>query len=818
MKKLSRTSKWFGMDSVDSGAKTRRPATGIATMLVMMGAVTAACASPVSEEQPEVLKTQRQAIAANPILEVVKTFPVSNAYAWQSAFYNPLTGLVTLLEFNGVKYSQVDLTGATITPPTNLPEALGGVTDGADYDPTTKTAVVSNRTTPEFIEMNPTTLVLKSRRAISGITSFVHGISIRANGEIYTTDYTGPVNQVYSRFGTAPLRTFLALPSGNDCISFIQGSDMLVTGDASDKPAIVDLTGATITPPSAIGPAGAVIRGTAIGGGDGLTALKKTGLYVICNSNGARDSCHYMTLKCNANADCPVTDYTGCDLGANLCISPVCGDGKREAGEECDDGNKTSGDGCAAGCGAEDDFTCTGNAPSVCKLTDTDGDTLADRTERTLGTDPTVKDTDGDGLADTIEVGANGIYDVGTDTNPLDADTDNDGLKDGDEKNGTGPNAGKFTNPLVFDTDKDGLGDGLELGLTVGVAGGTSTGGVVFAGTTAFVADAEPASKTDPASADTDSDGLSDGVEDANHDGATINTIGGTGTGGTGESNPIIKDTDGDGLSDGDERGGAGPLAGTGIKTDPLDRDTDDGGRQDGVEVLSDKTNPTVKADDLIDTDSDGVADIQERAFGTDPNVADSDKDGIPDNLELSATGAKVGPFSKVDTDADGVIDALDTDSDGDGLSDADEHGPDATPRDTDSDGIPDYRDTDDDGDGIPTSVEIADAKSARTSDDTDGDGKPNWLDADSDGDRVADGDERADTNKNGVPDYLEKTAATTPAPGPGTPGQDAGVVSDAGSVEGGACAMAGKREGTMAWLVGVLAGVGVARRRRRLV
>ncbi len=43
---------------------------------------------------------------------------------------------------------------------------------------------------------------------------------------------------------------------------------------------------------------------------------------------------------------------------------------------------------------------------------------------------------------------------------------------------------------------------------------------------------------------------------------------------------------------------------------------------------------------------------------------------------------------NRVDTDRDGVIDALDPDSDGDRLSDASEG-----TKDTDGDGVPDYRD-----------------------------------------------------------------------------------------------------------------------------
>jgi len=78
-------------------------------------------------------------------------------------------------------------------------------------------------------------------------------------------------------------------------------------------------------------------------------------------------------------------------------------------------------------------------------------------------------------------------------------------------------------------------------------------------------------------------DGLTDGQEDANLDGASPRTIGGTGTTGFGETDPGVADTDGDGLGDGQE---------VSIGSNPLDTDTDDGGKSDGVEVNDQGTNP----------------------------------------------------------------------------------------------------------------------------------------------------------------------------------------------------------------------------------
>jgi hypothetical protein len=103
-----------------------------------------------------------------------------------------------------------------------------------------------------------------------------------------------------------------------------------------------------------------------------------------------------------------------------------------------------------------------------------------------------------------------------------------------------------------------------------------------------------------------------------------------------------------------------------------------------------------MSAEDLsaVDTDGDGLVDVLEDALGTDPGSSDSDVDGIDDFVETDGG-------SPVDTDADGVIDALDTDSDDDGLLDSNEG-----VGDPDTDGIPNYRDSDSDDDGFPDGEE----------------------------------------------------------------------------------------------------------------
>jgi gliding motility-associated-like protein len=84
------------------------------------------------------------------------------------------------------------------------------------------------------------------------------------------------------------------------------------------------------------------------------------------------------------------------------------------------------------------------------------------------------------------------------------------------------------------------------------------------------------------------------------------------------------------------------------------------------------------------------------------------------------------------------TVNQADYDSDGDGIPNSVEKGSDpANPLDTDKDGVPDYLDKDSDGDGIPDSVEAgADPKKPV---DTDKDGVPDYLDTDSDGDGIPD-------------------------------------------------------------------------------
>ena len=111
--------------------------------------------------------------------------------------------------------------------------------------------------------------------------------------------------------------------------------------------------------------------------------------------------------------------------------------------------------------------------------------------------------------------------------------------------------------------------------------------------------------------------------------------------------------------------------------TDPNDADSDDDGLLDGVEV-AEGLDPQDPTDADLDEDGDGLTNREEiDVTGTDRLVADTDGDGLSDGDEVSTT----------------ATDPLDADTDDDGLSDGDEltlHGSDPLLFDTDAGGASD--------------------------------------------------------------------------------------------------------------------------------
>ncbi|MBL7022060.1 hypothetical protein ISR92_01955 [Patescibacteria group bacterium] len=91
------------------------------------------------------------------------------------------------------------------------------------------------------------------------------------------------------------------------------------------------------------------------------------------------------------------------------------------------------------------------------------------------------------------------------------------------------------------------------------------------------------------------------------------------------------------------------------------------------------------------DDDNDGLTDIQERAGGTDPLKVDTDDDGSNDKVDIFP----LDPNEKMDSDNDGIGNNADPDDDNDGLTDIEEdiNGTDPLKADTDGDGVNDKED-----------------------------------------------------------------------------------------------------------------------------
>ncbi len=153
------------------------------------------------------------------------------------------------------------------------------------------------------------------------------------------------------------------------------------------------------------------------------------------------------------------------------------------------------------------------------------------------------------------------------------------------------------------------------------------------------------------------------------------------------------QDSDGDGLTDYKEKtigtdpykkdtDGEGLADGREVSlgTNPLKRDTDAGGVDDKTEVDT-GTNPLKGWDDKVvskDSDGDGLTDADEKALGTAPYNADTDGDGLGDGKEVQLYNT----------------DPLKRDSDSDYLGDGNEitRGTSPLKKDTDWDGLLDGR------------------------------------------------------------------------------------------------------------------------------
>ena len=220
--------------------------------------------------------------------------------------------------------------------------------------------------------------------------------------------------------------------------------------------------------------------------------------------------------------------------------------------------------------------------------------------------------------------------------------------------------------------------------------------------------------KTDINNKDTDNDGISDYIEI----GKDLNK-------------PLDTDKDGiiDALDDDDDNDGLSTQIEVKVGTSPLLEDTDNDGINDLKELGENALKPLdTDSDGIInaldnDDDADGIDTEAELLVGLNPLLADSDSDGISD---LDEVGKLLG--EPLDTDKDGVIDALDTeenlDKDGDGLTDLLEKKLNSDPNNVDSD-----------DDGINDNEELGNNENKPL--DTDNDGIINILDPDDDNDNL---------------------------------------------------------------------------------
>ena len=256
---------------------------------------------------------------------------------------------------------------------------------------------------------------------------------------------------------------------------------------------------------------------------------------------------------------------------------------------------------------------------------DFDGDGIPDHL------DP---DADGDGIGDAVE----GLTDTDGDGAPdaYDLDSDDDGFEDALEGDGDLDEDG-VPNYIDEDVDGDGTpdvvegdGDLDEDGVANWLDPDDSDGPMADPDGDGLVSFEEVDLGTDPYDADSDDDGLDDGLE-----------VDETGT------DPLLADTDGDGLDDGEE---------VDLGTDPLDPDTDGDGLADGDEA-GEGTDPLDP-----DSDDDGLDDGAEVEVGADPLDPDTDGDGVLD-----------GPDGLGDDDEDGIINVLDPTDDSEEVTDDDD-------------------------------------------------------------------------------------------------------------------------------------------------
>lgn len=206
--------------------------------------------------------------------------------------------------------------------------------------------------------------------------------------------------------------------------------------------------------------------------------------------------------------------------------------------------------------------------------------------------------------------------------------------------------------------------------------------------------------------------------------------------------------------------------------------------------------------DPKLDTDKDGLTDVLEGEYKTDPTNPDTDNDGLTDGAEVNTH--KTDP-TKDDTDAGGVNDGVEVTRGTDPLNAADDVNT-PLPGDSDDDGLTNEQELeagtnptnpDTDGDGLTDGAEVNTHDTNPTKADTDGGGALDGVEVtqgtdpknpvddkvanpslpDQDNDNLTDGAEqvigtdptKADTDGDGLGDYREVTETRTDPLNPDT-------------------------------------------------
>ena len=342
----------------------------------------------------------------------------------------------------------------------------------------------------------------------------------------------------------------------------------------------------------------------------------------------------------------------------------------------------------------------TDNGGTPVSIPDTDNDLIADYLD---------SDSDNDGIPDPIESG-------GTDTDSdgiIDdsgTDSDGDGLADSVDPDSGGT-------PLSnVDTDRDGIADFRDLDADndalpdVIEAGGTDANGDGLVDTWADsdgdgipdAVDQDQFATNGGSGLDTDNDEIDDSFD--------VDETGGNDDDGDGIDNTFDNDEDGDGYDDATEADpyGQNDLEGDGLKNF-RDLDSDGDGIPDVVENGETADPDTVTIDNFTDVNNNGWNDAQDATAGGTPITApDSDADGLDDYLDIDSDDDGIPDNIEAQTKLT-YIGIADTDADGDGLDDnydPNDGGTLIEPVNTDGDANEDYLDTDSDDDNVPDAVE----------------------------------------------------------------------------------------------------------------